>query len=88
MNSKEENDERDFSVELKSSKNLTRLSTANEPDCGVLIEGTLGKLEQAIFQENTIFEVKVESGVFIINLRKNEISCPKAQAEEVPKEEQ
>jgi hypothetical protein len=88
LNPKDENAECDFSVELNSNKNLTRLSTSNEPNQGVLIEGTLGKLRQAAFIETTILEVEGENGVLRLNIRKNEISSPKEGTDGNPKEEQ
>jgi hypothetical protein len=62
-------DGRDFSIELTSNKHLTRLSANGD----VLIEGTLGKLQQACFVEPEILEVKGDCGVLRLNLRKNEI---------------
>lgn len=61
--------ERDFSVELISSKNLTRFSSNG----GILIEGTLGKLLNASFVEPEILEIKGDCGVLRLNVRKNEI---------------
>ena len=69
MNTSNE-DARDFSVELISSKHLTRLSSNG----GVLIEGTLGKLLHASFVEPEILEVKGNCGVLRLNVRKNEIT--------------
>ena len=63
-------DERDFSVELISNRHLTRLSSNG----GVLIEGTLGKLQSASFVELEILEVKGICGVLRLNLRKSEIT--------------
>jgi hypothetical protein len=68
-------DERDFSVELISNKHLTRLSANG----GVLIEGTLGKLQSASFVEPEILEVKGDCGVLRLNVRKNEISAAEGQ---------
>ncbi len=70
-----ENEERDFSVELSSNKHLTRLSANG----GVLIEGTLGKLQHALFVEPEILEVKGDCGVLRLNVRKNEISASEGQ---------
>jgi hypothetical protein len=68
-------DGRDFSVELISNKHLTRLSANG----GVLIEGTLGKLQRACFVEPEILEVKGDCGVLRLNLRKNEITTLEGQ---------
>jgi len=68
-------DGRDFSLELVSNKHLTRLSANG----GVLIEGTLGKLQHAFFVEPEILEVKGDCGVIRVNLTKNEINISGAQ---------
>jgi hypothetical protein len=74
MNTSNE-DGRDFSVELSSNKHLTRLQSNG----GVLIEGTLGKLERACFVEPEILEVKGTCGVLRLNLRKTEITALEGQ---------
>ena len=66
-------DDRDFSIELSSSKHLTRLSTSNDPNNCVLIEGTLGILQHASFVEPEILEVKGSCGVLRLNVRKSEV---------------
>jgi hypothetical protein len=72
-----EKDERDFSIELKSNQHLTRLSTSsNGSSGGVLIEGTLGKLQHALFVEPEILEVKGSGGVLRLNLRMSEVKEP------------
>ncbi len=78
MNNKEsENDERDFSIELASNRYLMRFSTSsNGGACGVLIEGTLGRLRHALFVEPQILEVKGSCGVLRLNLTFNEVKDP------------
>jgi hypothetical protein len=73
--SKTNEDGCDFSVELASNRHLTRLSANG----GVLIEGTLGKLQQACFVEPEILEVKGDCGVLRLNLRKEEIRASEGQ---------
>ncbi len=81
MNSQiDEKDDRDFSVELKSNRHLTRLSTSNYSNGGVLIEGTLGKLHHATFIESTILEVEGDCGVLRLNVKKTEITSADEQA--------
>ncbi len=73
------NGDRDFSIELDSNRHLTRLSTSNNgSDGGVLIEGTLGKLQHASFVEPEILEVKGSCGILRLNVRKSEISVKNA----------
>ncbi len=67
-----ENDERDFSIELSSSK-YWRPIYSNRQNEGVIIEGTLGHLQQASFVEPEILEVKGSFGVLRIYLRHCEI---------------
>jgi|WetSurMetagenome_2_1015567.scaffolds.fasta_scaffold230607_2 hypothetical protein len=75
------NEERDFSIELNSNQHLTRLSTSSTGgNGGVLIEGTLGKLQHALFVEPEILEVKGSCGVLRINLRKSEVNEPVKKA--------
>jgi hypothetical protein len=62
-------------VELVSKKHLTRL-LANG---GVLIEGTLGKLQHASFVEPEILEVKGDCGVLRLHVNKNEITVKEGQ---------
>ena len=71
----QENEEtdRDFSIELKSNKNLTRISASNDTNKGVLMEGTLGKLQHAAFIDNIILEVEGSNGTLRLNLRREEL---------------
>lgn len=65
---------RDFSIELNSNQNLTRLQTAsNGSGSGVLVEGTLGNLQHAVFVESEILEVRGSCGVLRVNLRMSEV---------------
>ena len=74
MNTQEnENGDRDFSIELSSNKHLTRLSTSNDANDSVLIEGTLGALQYASFVEPEILEVKGSCGVMRLHVRKSEV---------------
>jgi hypothetical protein len=76
MNTQEnKNIERDFSIELASNKYLTRFSTSSNSS-GVLIEGTLGKLQHALFVEPEILEVQGSRGVLRLNLTFDEVKSP------------
>jgi len=70
---KKENKERVFSVELESKnylKNVTLTDGANE---NVVVEGTLGNLLHASFEENIILEVAGTKGILRLDLRVDEI---------------
>ena len=69
----------DFSIELKSTKQLGHLSTFNGTEDGVLIEGTLGKLRHAVFVEPEILEVEGESGVLRLNITQDRITAKQEQ---------
>jgi hypothetical protein len=71
--------ERFFSVELKSRVHLKNVTLTNGSADNALIEGTLGDLVQATFAEDVIFEVVGTKGTFRINLAKNEIKEAKKQ---------
>ena len=74
------NSERFFSIELKSKVNLKNVTMTNGGHENVLLEGTLGQLQQASFAEGLIFEVVGDKGVLRINLSQEEISNQKQQA--------
>ncbi|PVX23619.1 MAG: hypothetical protein CW716_11750 [Candidatus Bathyarchaeum sp.] len=80
MKQNNKNDERFFSVELKSKTNLKNFTIANGSNESVLVEGTIGKLVQAAFVEDIILEVVGEKGVLRINLEPKELK-KKAQVE-------
>ncbi len=67
------NQERSFSVELKSRGSLKNVSLTNGGPENVLIEGTLGQLERATFAEDLILEVVGDKGVLRINLSQKDI---------------
>ncbi len=70
---KKENKERVFSVELESKnylKNVTLNDGANE---NVVVEGTLGNLLHATFEEDIILEVAGTKGILRLDLRSDEI---------------
>lgn len=73
MQNKVENEERFFSVELKSKAHLKNVSLANGSRDNVLIEGSIGELLQATFADGVILEVVGNKGILRINLEEHEI---------------
>ena len=69
-----QNTDRNFSIELRNKGYLKKFNLANggseEP---LLIEGNLGKLKYACFEEDLIFEVACQEGILRINLQQHEI---------------
>lgn len=80
MENKIQDNERFFSVELKSKAHLKNVTLTNGSTDSALLEGTLGELIQASFAEDEILEVIGKKGVLRINLSQNEIK--KGQSEE------
>jgi hypothetical protein len=71
--------ERFFSVELKSKVHLKNVTLTNGSSDNALIEGTLGELVQATIAEDVILEVVGTKGTLRINLAQNEIMEAKKQ---------
>ena len=82
MKRKFEENERFFSVELKSGLNLKNITLTSEGQQNVLIEGTIGELQRAEFSEGIILEVVGDKGVLRINLASDEINQKEKQEKE------
>ncbi len=65
--------ERIFTIELRSKVNLKNIALTNGSRDGVLAEGTIGELVQAMFAEGIILEVVGTKGTLRINLGEDEI---------------
>ncbi len=65
--------ERIFTIELRSKVNLKNIALTNGSRDGVLAEGTIGELVQAMFAEGIILEVVCTKGTLRINLGEDEI---------------
>ena len=76
------NKERFFSVELRSKVSLKNITLTNGGYENVLLEGTLGQLQYAMFAEDVILEVVGDKGVLRINLSQNEIKDGKIRGGE------
>jgi hypothetical protein len=71
---KKKNQEKSFTIELKSRQNLKNINVNNGSKESVLIEGTLGKFEHACFVEKDILEIVGQAGVLRIDLEEKEIT--------------
>jgi hypothetical protein len=74
MNQTKNLDERSFSIELKTKQNLKNVTLTSEQAKNILIEGTLGRLENAGFVSEDILEVVGSMGVLRVNVAKSEIT--------------
>jgi len=82
MNRKFEENERFFSVELKSKVNLKNVTLTNGSQENVLVEGSIGELQRAEFSEGIILEVVGDKGVLRINLSPEDIKQKEKQERE------
>jgi hypothetical protein len=73
LNQKINQNERFFSVELKSKVSLKNITLANNGQENVLVEGTLGELRHAGFAEGLVLEIVGDKGVLRINLSQDDI---------------
>jgi hypothetical protein len=69
-----EENERFFSVELKSKVSLKNVTLTNGGDENVLVEGSIGELQRAEFSEGIILEVVGDKGVLRINISPDDIA--------------
>lgn len=72
-------DERSFSIELKTKQNLKNVILNSSPAENNLIEGTIGKLENAGFVSEDILEIVGSTGILRVNIAKQEITGAKQQ---------
>jgi hypothetical protein len=82
MKRKFEENERFFSVELKSKVNLKNVTLTNGGQENVLVEGSIGELQRAEFCEGIILEVVGDKGVLRINLSLDDIKQKEKQEKE------
>jgi hypothetical protein len=75
--------ERFFSVELKSKVNLKNVTVRDSSQENVLVEGTLGKLEHAEFDDGVVLEVFGDKGVLRVNLTIDDIKKIEKKEKEV-----
>ena len=82
MKRKFEENERFFSVELKSKVSLKNITLTNGGQENVLVEGSIGELQRAEFSEGIILEVVGDKGVLRINLSLDDIKQKEKQEKE------
>jgi|APCry1669189204_1035204.scaffolds.fasta_scaffold27279_2 hypothetical protein len=82
MKRKFEENERFFSVELKSKVSLKNITLTNGAQENVLVEGSIGELQRAEFSEGIILEVVGDKGVLRINLSLDDIKQKENQEKE------
>jgi hypothetical protein len=70
---KKENKERVFSVELTSKNHLKNVTLTDGANENVVVEGTLGNLLHASFEEDVILEVAGTKGILRLDLSAEEI---------------
>ena len=73
MKTKIDENERFFSLELKSKVNLKNITLTNGDQENVLVEGSIGELLRAEFSEEIVLEVVGDKGVLRINLSPDDI---------------
>ncbi len=82
MKRKLEENERFFSVELKSKISIKNITLTNGVQENVLVEGSIGELQRAEFREGIILEVVGDKGVLRINLSLDDIKQKENQEKE------
>ena len=65
-----------FSVELHSKTYLNNLTLTKNPQENVLIEGSIGELTQASFDEDVILQVVGTKGTLRLDLGHSELKLP------------
>ncbi len=62
-----------FSIQLKSKDHLKSVALSNDEESNVLIEGFLGKLENANFTESIMLEINGANGSLRMDLSEKEL---------------
>lgn len=57
-----------FSVELKAKKHVRNISLSNSGREGVLLEGTIGQIEELDILEGTVLQIKGTHGTIMVDL--------------------
>ncbi|HEX9907508.1 MAG TPA: hypothetical protein VGB78_03455 [Thermoplasmata archaeon] len=72
--------DRAFTVELKTKSALKSASLDSGGPDGVMVEGTLGTLVRATFQDEVVLEVAGTKGTLRVDLTDDEISAEPARS--------
>ena len=73
--------ERLFSIELKSRAHLKNVTMTNDGHDDVLVEGSIGKLNNAEFADDIVLVVTGDKGILRINLTPDEVKMKQTQKE-------
>jgi len=66
-------DEHSFSIELKSKKHIKNITLTNRIQNRILIEGSLGKLEEITLIEGRVLELKGANGTLRLDICEDEL---------------
>jgi hypothetical protein len=66
-------DEHSFSIELKSKKHVKTIALTNKIQNRILLEGSLGKLEEITLIEERVVELKGANGTLRLDICEDEL---------------
>ena len=66
-------DEHSFSIELKSKEYVKTINLTNKVQNRILLEGTLGELEEITLIESRVVELKGANGTLRLDICENEL---------------
>jgi len=66
-------DEHTFSIELKSKNHVKNITLTNKIQNRILLEGSLGKLEEITLIEGRVMELKGANGTLRLDICENEL---------------
>jgi len=66
-------DEHSFSIELKSEKNVQKMSFAHKEDNHIFFEGSLGKLTNIFMVEGMMLQIEGINGTLRMDISKEEL---------------
>ena len=72
MSAKDE-DGHGFSVELKAKSHIRSISLSNAEREGVLLEGTIGQIEELDILEGAVLQIKGTHGTIMVDLCENKL---------------